>query len=471
MNDRDNKTIVLNRDDHNKKEIPAIQRALILQGGGSLGAYETGVFRTLFDKISQIDNKPAKENRLLFDIIVGTSIGAINGAIILSNYLKNKDWSDSLGKLEEYWNTIKTKTLVEQTPGFTKYWDNLNNFSNGLIAPGETARRYYSARQFVANGVPNMFSTRFELDKKFLDYAVKSRYRTSNYILGKFLEQEKFVEFPILTSFEKDEPRFLFTTIDVQSGKTVTFDSYDTEVHYWDDSQEIIIEYPKGIQIEHLMTSAALPQNYEHLELNDKNNPEKRVFWDGSFLSNTPLRELIHHHRHYWQKIKGSEKIPDLEVFIIGLWPRRLKDSPIPKDNDFIEDRRWDIIFHDKTLYDEKVLNLITDYLDYIHKVKRLIHKKNDTKLLDEIAGLDKEDSTSLKRSGQKRKYQDILKGRFRVYVHRIEREDDTKSISGKYYDFSKKTIEDLMTIGKKDGEIQVDWDQVEKISEIPLFP
>lgn len=461
----------MSKESSNKKEIPAIQRALILQGGGSLGAYEAGVFRTLFENISKLDNKSPKENRLLFDIIMGTSIGAINGAIILSNYLKNKKWSDSIKKLEEYWNTIKIETLAEQTPGFVNYWDNLSNYSKGIIASGEAARRYYSARQFVVNGAPNVFSTKFELDKKFLDYTARSRYRTSNEILGKFLEQKKIVEFPILTSFEKDEPRFLFTTIDVQLGNVVTFDSYNTEVHYWDDSKEIVIEYPKGIQREHLMTSAALPQNYDHLELNEKNGSEKRIFWDGSFLSNTPLRELVQHHREYWLKTKKSNKIPDLEVFIVGLWPRRLKDKPIPKDNDFIEDRRWDVIFHDKTLYDEKVIHLITDYLDYINKVKQLIKEKHDTELLDKIKALDKEHTTSQKRSGQKRNYEDILEGRFRVYVHRIEREDDTKSISGKYYDFSKKTIEDLMIIGKKDADTQVNWDLVEKISKIPLFP
>lgn len=54
------------------KEIPKVQRALIFQGGGSLGAYEAGVFRTLYDKISDIDNKSKNKNRLLFDIITGS---------------------------------------------------------------------------------------------------------------------------------------------------------------------------------------------------------------------------------------------------------------------------------------------------------------------------------------------------------------------------------------------------------------
>ena len=43
---------------------------LVLQGGGSLGAYECGIYRTL-----------AKHN-MKFDIITGTSIGAVNASII-----------------------------------------------------------------------------------------------------------------------------------------------------------------------------------------------------------------------------------------------------------------------------------------------------------------------------------------------------------------------------------------------------
>ena len=52
-----------------KEELPT-ETVLVLQGGGSLGAYECGVYKTL-----------AKHN-IKFDIIAGTSIGALNAAII-----------------------------------------------------------------------------------------------------------------------------------------------------------------------------------------------------------------------------------------------------------------------------------------------------------------------------------------------------------------------------------------------------
>ena len=63
--------------------IPKMQRALVMQGGGSLGAYELGVFKALYEELPHRDNERIlgqidKNTSLLFDILAGTSIGAIN---------------------------------------------------------------------------------------------------------------------------------------------------------------------------------------------------------------------------------------------------------------------------------------------------------------------------------------------------------------------------------------------------------
>ena len=64
--------------------IPTVQRALVLQGGGAPGAYQAGAFRALYEKLGKIvDNTDNDNNEPLFDIIAGTSIGAINGAILV----------------------------------------------------------------------------------------------------------------------------------------------------------------------------------------------------------------------------------------------------------------------------------------------------------------------------------------------------------------------------------------------------
>ena len=49
------------------------------------------------------------------------------------------------------------------------------------------------------------------------------------------------------------------------------------------------------------------------------------VFWDGGIASNTPLRELIQAHKDYWQDVKGVAKIPDLDVYIVDVWPTEAK--------------------------------------------------------------------------------------------------------------------------------------------------
>ena len=70
--------------------INKVQRALVLQGGVALGAYEAGVFRALYDKLTTEDEKNGEKNRPLFDIVAGTSIGAINAAILVSYVIEKK---------------------------------------------------------------------------------------------------------------------------------------------------------------------------------------------------------------------------------------------------------------------------------------------------------------------------------------------------------------------------------------------
>ena len=78
------------------KEIPSKQRALVLQGGGALGAYQVGVLKVPAKKIIEEDEKNAEQNRPLFDIIAGTSIGAMNAAVLVSNVVRRKKtWSEA----------------------------------------------------------------------------------------------------------------------------------------------------------------------------------------------------------------------------------------------------------------------------------------------------------------------------------------------------------------------------------------
>jgi NTE family protein len=86
-----------------QNEVPKTQRALVLQGGGALGAYDVGVFKALYKIIGQKEgyNK-------LFDIVAGTSSGAMNWAILVSHVIENKTWQGSLDKLGDFWKYVST---------------------------------------------------------------------------------------------------------------------------------------------------------------------------------------------------------------------------------------------------------------------------------------------------------------------------------------------------------------------------
>ncbi len=65
----------------------SLENVLILQGGGSLGAFGCGVFKALAN------------NNVKLDIIAGTSIGGVNAAIIAGS----KDDMNSEKVLEQFW--------------------------------------------------------------------------------------------------------------------------------------------------------------------------------------------------------------------------------------------------------------------------------------------------------------------------------------------------------------------------------
>jgi len=52
------------------------QRALVLQGGGSLGAYEAGAYQALYERITKTDREKGVGCKPFLDIVAGTSMVA-----------------------------------------------------------------------------------------------------------------------------------------------------------------------------------------------------------------------------------------------------------------------------------------------------------------------------------------------------------------------------------------------------------
>ena len=226
------------------------------------------------------------------------------------------------------------------------------------------------------------------------------------------------------TKYDQGEPRLLVISVDVLDGAAVAFDSYSNESRFdrYDEEskqyQEHTIRYEKGLMPVHVMASGAfpvyfdfrwVPNNYDYdsegREEREEFGPrnESRPFWDGGVLSNTPLRELLSEHKLFWEKTIGntklkndmwkdksenendeSQKVPDLEVFIVNVWPKR--ETQIPSDHDGVKDRKNDIGYCDKTEYDQKVAVLVSDYVDLIRQMRKFSldhipqNKQNDFK-------------------------------------------------------------------------------------------
>lgn len=437
----------------NNNNIPKKQRALVLQGGGALGAYESGVVTVLCKELTYEYREGP-----LFDIVAGTSIGAMNAAVLVSNVVnRKKTWEEAAKELENFW--VDEEKGLSSTPGFSNLWWGEARKQKKFSASSEAARRYYSVKEYLKYGTPNVFSPLPpETDSKFADpdntWFVHDSSPLQNTI-ERYSKDQNNEKLRIATSWDKREPRLLVISVDVAEGKTITFDSYHTIIE--GDPKNSLYE-GDGIIIDHVMASGTLPEFYKFREIPTKGG---RKFCDGGILSNTPFRELLQAHRDYWKRAVGEDKdeIPDLDVYIINVHPS--KQDEVPTDLDGVRDRINDITFSDRNShYDEMVADLVTDYTELIDRLKELAKShftnrdESDAIFQNEFENL--LNSTEAKSKGDRGehiKYKDLLKGRFKLTkVTRIEPESYKDSIFGKGGDFTSKTIMSLIEKGKQDA-------------------
>jgi NTE family protein len=468
--------------DNKITNIPKKERALVLQGGGSLGAYEAGAYKGMYELLSAKDEKEGKKQSTTFNIIAGTSIGAMNAAVLTSFVVENNTYEGSAEKLIEFWEYLSKESRMDANPFHERWWEYWHGLSK-TIATGEAARRYYSAKEFALYGAPNVFSPLAPiLDNRFFDF-FNIWFRFSNAPLKRSLE--KFAKFPIGTNHENNQPRLILVAVDVASGLPVTFDSYPKEdgsrkTEYGkiikeqnkDVGFEYVIRYDHGITADQVMASGSLPVNFEYSTLEvESYNPEPsngqvelkkkisgidsgyrkeiRYFWDGGLMSNTPLSQLVLLHRRYWYLQRGlKDKVPALGVCVINVHPTRQEE--IPMDHDGVLNRNSDIAFSDRSHRDEEILLLISDYVEL---VRELIRIAKGTGVKDDVINNLMNQMTSYHGQFLKpRQYKEIVEGVFDIEeIYRIERKNTQDTISDKTFDFSVGTIKQLLREGYND--------------------
>jgi NTE family protein len=266
-----------------------IENVLVLQGGGSLGAFACGVFKALVKKNIRID------------IAAGTSIGAVNAAIIVGSKSDHPEKD-----LEDFWIEIAESNPMLISDTFTFEYDT-------------AARRYITKKISSASanaaifGVPKMFVPRWQSswnweknatllkEEKGLQYF---DLRSWTYIydhspLAKTLD--KYIDYKKINLAATQEGlpsvlHLIITAVDVMTSKPLVFDNTKME-----------------ITAKHILASSGYPiYGFPWIEVEDG------VYaWDGSLLSNTPVREVI-----------SVSPRNDKNIFMVENYPRKIRTLP-----------------------------------------------------------------------------------------------------------------------------------------------
>lgn len=227
------------RKTHVATERPPFERiALILQGGGALGAYQAGVYQAL------------AEAHLHPDWVAGISIGAINSALIAGNPPKKR-----IERLRTFWETVSAPPfgmpILAALEGRDEFTHTLINQVSSLGALIGGAPGFFQPRLpppfLYPNGVPEALSY----------YDVAPLRATL----------EALVDFDLINT---GAMRFSVGAVNVRSGNFVYFDNTTYQ-----------------ICPEHVMASGSLPPGFPPTEI------EGEHYWDGGLVSNTPLEWVL----------------------------------------------------------------------------------------------------------------------------------------------------------------------------------
>ena len=263
--------------------------ALVLQGGGALGAYQAGVFEGL------------AEAKIEPDWVAGISIGAINGALIAGNAP-----ADRVARLTEFWATVTAPPLL---PATIPWWAAATDQGG---AAARMALGWFAASRALVEGQRGFFVPRVPSPA----FAVSAPLGTLSYYDTRPLKAtlERLVDFDRLN--DARSPRFTVSAVDVESGN---YDLFDSRRGRW----------AGRIGPEHVMASGALPPGFAAVEI------EGRHYWDGGLVSNTPLATVL-----------DDEPRRDTLAFQVDLWSAQ---GPAPRSLLDVEERGKDIRYSSRT--------------------------------------------------------------------------------------------------------------------------
>ena len=209
------------------------QVVLVLQGGGALGAYQVGVYEALH------------EAGIEPDWVIGTSIGAINAALISGNRPE-----DRLARLEEFWHRVEQQWPVTGLFDWLGLGNWLPNFNT------------------VARGIPAFFTPNLAGDRRHARPRWASRRRRTTAPRRCARRCNDLVDFDVPVRVQDTRSRWARSTPAAAS------------MRYFDNRKE-------PLDVEHVMASGALPPAFGAIRIDGE------PYWDGGIYSNTPIEAVL----------------------------------------------------------------------------------------------------------------------------------------------------------------------------------
>lgn len=375
-----------------------VENVIVLQGGGSLGAFACGAFKAM-----------VKEG-IKIDIASGTSVGAINAAIIAGSKSDEPERD-----LENFWLEL-SESSYNIVPDFFFYDYNQHI---GTISFKKMSSAGFNSALF---GVPRMFVPRWlggggepifsEIigrdDSTLMPFHWTYLYDHSP--LGKTLE--KYIDFSKLDCYQSGKKpsaynaRLIITCVNVLTAEPIIFDSAKMT-----------------IRTKHLLATTAYPAyGFPWVKVEDGT-----YAWDGSLLDNTPVRQVL-------QASPRNDKC----IYIVENYPRKI-DS-LPANLMEVADRTRDIIFSDKTKSGLKLAKFITRQINLIEELYDIFEAAEHSKFNPQKIRFIKEEYDAIVNNH----------GAEILEVIRIARERISTPHLLKNADFSPKRIRELIEQGEK---------------------
>ncbi|HEX7813651.1 patatin-like phospholipase family protein [Dyella sp.] len=286
--------------------------ALVLQGGGALGAYQAGVYEAL------------EASGLRPNWIAGISIGALNAAIIAGNPPEQR-----VDKLREFWRSICQAPLP--TPFSTGMAATLFDPANWPL-PWQNGLSAVAAWRSLLEGQSNFFVPRLPPPflQSHLSPGTTSWYDTAP--LRATLER--------LADFDRiNDPRQMRVSVGAVNVRTGNF-------AYFDNGRGTL-------RPEHFMASGALPPGFPAVEIDGE------YYWDGGMVSNTPL-----------YKVLAERPCHDALVFQVDLWNA---EGELPRDMAAVAERSKEIQYSSRTRLITEYMRLNQEQQRLLHDLMELV--------------------------------------------------------------------------------------------------